>query len=154
MRGMASTVNLIAVEHAGRRYGMIATAVMSISLEPPSLAVCINRGASIHEPLRLRGAFSVNVLSERQQYLSQHFTHSKGADRFNCGNWSSYEGREVSLSRLPYLGDANAVFLGRVSKQIAFGTHTLFIAEIDELVQNKIGGPLVYCDGSYGSFAG
>jgi len=154
MRGVASTVTLIAVEHAGRRYGMVATAMMSVSLEPPSLAVCINSSASLHEPLRLRGAFSVNVLSERQQYIGQHFARSKAEDRFDCGNWNSYKGRKASLSRLPYLGDANVVFFGRVSEQIAFGTHTLFIAEIDESVQANIKRPLVYCDGSYGSFAG
>ena len=153
MRGVASTVTLIAVEHDGRRHGMIATAMMSVSLEPPSLAVCINRSASIHEPLRLRGAMSVNVLSERQQHISEHFTRCKPTDRFNCGDWISYKGQKTSLAQIPYLSNANAVFLGCVSDQIAFGTHTLFIAEIDESVQPSIARPLVYCDGSYGSFA-
>ena len=154
MRSVASTVTLIAVEQAGRRYGMVATAMMSVSLEPPALAICINRSASIHEPLRRRGVFSVNVLSDRQQHISQHFTRSKADDRFDCGDWNSYAGRQASLSRLPFLADANAVFFGHVSEQIAFGTHTLFIAEIDESVQGSIKRPLVYCDGSYGSFVG
>lgn len=87
MRNVASTVTLIAVEYVGQRYGMIATAMMSVSLEPPALAICINRSASIHEPIRRRGVFSVNVLAETQHRISQHFTRSKLEDRFNCGNF-------------------------------------------------------------------
>lgn len=153
MRSVASTVTLIAVEHAGRRYGMVATAMMSVSLEPPTLAVCINKTASIHKPLQLRGAFSVNVLSDRQQFVSQHFTYSKAESRFECGDWRFYEGPKPVLSRLPFLANATAVFFGRVSDQIAVATHSLFIAEIDQSIQGQHKWPLVYCDGSYGSFA-
>lgn len=153
MRSVAATVTLISAEHSGRRYGMVATAIMSVSLEPPALAICVNRSASVHEPIRHRGAFAVNVLSDRQQSISRHFSHSKGEDRFRCGTWNFYQGSKSSLRGLPYLEDANAVFLGRVREQIEFGTHTLFVAEIDELLGNHVNGPLVYCDGTYGGFA-
>ena len=48
MRRVASTVNVISICVDGRPMGITATAVSSISLDPPSLLVCINRAASLH----------------------------------------------------------------------------------------------------------
>jgi flavin reductase (DIM6/NTAB) family NADH-FMN oxidoreductase RutF len=56
MRRLASTVTIISTADVnGNRYGMAATAVNSVSMDPPSLLVCINNTASIHAPLAGRG---------------------------------------------------------------------------------------------------
>ena len=51
MRRVASTVNVISIYVDGQPMGITATAVSSISLDPPSLLVCINRAASLHAPM-------------------------------------------------------------------------------------------------------
>lgn len=132
---------------------MVATAMMSVSVDPPALAVCINRSASIHEPLRLRGALSVNVLSDFQQSISRDFARLKGEERFCAGSWLSYQGSRSELARLPVLDQAGSVFLGHVREQVVFGTHSLFIVAVDEMAGAKLKRPLIYCDGNYGSFA-
>lgn len=63
MRGHCANATIVSAEADGQRYGMLATAVMSISLEPPLLAVSINHGASIHDPINATGYFCINILS-------------------------------------------------------------------------------------------
>ena len=51
MRHVAQTVYAVTTSFEGKPYGIIATAVSSLSFAPPSLLACINRDASLHEPL-------------------------------------------------------------------------------------------------------
>ena len=53
MRHVAATVYAVTTGHGGGRYGILATAVSSLSFEPPSLLVCVNRSASLHAPLAI-----------------------------------------------------------------------------------------------------
>ena len=48
MRRLTSAVTVITTAHEDRRYGMTATAVTSVSADPPSLLICVNRSASLH----------------------------------------------------------------------------------------------------------
>jgi flavin reductase (DIM6/NTAB) family NADH-FMN oxidoreductase RutF len=64
MRGIAGTAHLVTTsDAAGAWHGMAATAVTSVSMDPPSLLVCINRDATTRSPVEARGAFCVNVLA-------------------------------------------------------------------------------------------
>ena len=89
MRRLASTVTIISTADVnGNRYGMAATAVTSVSTDPPSLLVCVNRDASIHAPLAGRGAFCVNVLTTGHEDLVSAFGgRLKGNERFSVGDW-------------------------------------------------------------------
>ena len=51
MRGITSTVNVISATDEGHRHAMTATSVTSLSLDPPSMLVCINKDASLHKNL-------------------------------------------------------------------------------------------------------
>src|SRR5690606_30846961 len=63
MRGVASTVVLVTAGSAdGERYAMTANSFTSVSFEPPTVLVCINRQASVHEPIRRLGRFCINIL--------------------------------------------------------------------------------------------
>jgi flavin reductase (DIM6/NTAB) family NADH-FMN oxidoreductase RutF len=73
MRRLAAGVSIITTEHHGERYGMAATAVTSVSAEPPTLLVCIGRSGSSHEPIRESGRFCVNVLAETDRAVAEGF---------------------------------------------------------------------------------
>lgn len=152
MRGVASTVTALSTADAGQRYGMIATAVMSVSMDPPSLVVAINQSASIHEPLSRGKLLCVNVLSKNQDAISRHFSKSGGDDRFKKGLWRAYSGDRDAFRGVPYLPDAQTAMFCKITKEVSFGTHSLFIATVEEVVSNFEATPLVYCDGAYGSF--
>jgi flavin reductase (DIM6/NTAB) family NADH-FMN oxidoreductase RutF len=154
LRGVASTVNVISTSDARGRYGMTATAVMSVSLDPPSLVVAVNKAASIHEPLRARKAFCVNVLAESHHYVGKDFeAKPSGADRFETGIWAAHQGAEGELAGLPYLLDAQSNIFCRLASEFSFGSHTLLVGTVMELRVATGIAPLLYCDGSFGSFS-
>src|SRR5262245_34703660 len=102
MRRLASTVTIITTADInGHRYGMTATAVNSLTMDPPSLLICVNHNASIHAPLVGRGRFCVNVLTTEHEDLVSAFSgRLKGDERFTVGEWNDED------SGLPYLEGA------------------------------------------------
>jgi flavin reductase len=96
MRRMTSPVCLITTRADDQLYGMTATAVQSVSADPPSLLICINRSASISRPLSLRGRFAVNVLRTAHADLVSIFSgKAENKDRFRYGNWTELEDMPV-----------------------------------------------------------
>ena len=49
MRRLAASVTVLTIMRDGRPLGMAATAVCSLSFDPPSILACINRSASLHD---------------------------------------------------------------------------------------------------------
>jgi flavin reductase (DIM6/NTAB) family NADH-FMN oxidoreductase RutF len=152
LRGMASSVTIVSTESAKTRYGMIATAVMSLSLDPPALVLAVNRSASIHVPLHARGAFVINVLSRWDEAVARGFTRANGEDRFAFGPWTTRRAADHAVDGLPYLANAQAVIFCRLLDTHQAGTHSLLTASVVDLAHNQERAPLVYCDGVYGSF--
>src|SRR6187200_2725097 len=73
MRHVAATVYAVTTGHGGNRFGILATAVSSLSFDPPSLLVCVNRTASLHGPLASAETFCVNVLGLGNRDVAEHF---------------------------------------------------------------------------------
>src|SRR5664279_3013618 len=83
MRNYASTVTILTAGDGNMRHGITATAVTSVSMDPPSLLVCVYRKAKFYEVLMSSARFCVNVLHQDKSELSAKF--SSGAvpeDRF------------------------------------------------------------------------
>jgi flavin reductase (DIM6/NTAB) family NADH-FMN oxidoreductase RutF len=135
------------------RHGMVATAVIPVSMDPPSVVLGINRAASIHDPLEKRGAFAINVLSDLSESVARKFSEAKGEERFLFGKWLlQKKPNEFECSSLPYLADAQAVVLCKVRDVHRSGTHSLFIGEVSDVLLTDALSPLLYCNGDYGSF--
>jgi len=153
LRGTASSVTIISTQLDAVRYGMVATAVIPVSMSPPSLVVAINRTASIHDPLEKRGAFAINFLSDINETVVRGFSEARGEDRFLFGRWLSRKILDEPESHsLPCLAGAQAVVLCRLSDVHRWGTHSLFIGEVSNVLRTDRLSPLLYCDGGYGSF--
>jgi flavin reductase len=145
MRRVASTVNVITVCVGGTPMGITATAMSSISVDPPSLLVCINRTASMHGSMGDVSHFRVNVLHRDQEEMARIFADRRHqALRFSSG-WT------VDCERPPRLIDAQASFLCRRIDHHGFGTHSIFIGQVEEVTFRGDAHPLVYIDGQYGS---
>ena len=65
----ATGVTVITSHHGGTDHGATASAVSSVSLDPPSLLVCLNRAAVTETAVRESGSFVVNILREDQGEL-------------------------------------------------------------------------------------
>ena len=145
MRRVASTVNVITICVDGQPQGITATAMSSLAMDPPSLLVCINRAAALHGSIRDVSHFGVNVLHRDQEHLAQMFAdRNKAALRFT-------EGWHLDCERPPRLLDAQASILCRRIDHHQFGTHSIFIGVVEDVVVRPEVDPLVYLDGKYGS---
>ena len=145
MRRVASTVNVITICVGGEPKGITATAMSALALDPPSLLVCINRSASLHDMMEDVTHFRVNVLHRDQEDIAQMFAdRTQLALRF-MGGW------EIDCDRPPLLSEAQASILCRRTDHHRFGTHSIFIGVVEEVTVRDEIRPLLYLDGSYRS---
>ena len=143
MRRLASTVTIISTADAnGNRYGMTATAVTSLAMDPPSLVICVNHSATIHSPLIGRQRFCVNVLTTEHEDLVSAFSGGlKGDARFEVGVWQNEE------LGMPYLEDAQCNLFCDVDSVVSFATHSIVIGRVSAVRVEEGIKPLIYTDG-------
>jgi len=143
MRRVASTVNVISICVDGQPMGITATAMSPISMNPPSLLVCINRSAAVHAKMEDVSHFGVNVLHRDHEEIAQMFAdRSRHRLRF-------VEGWVNDCVRPPRLLDAQATILCRRIDHHQFGTHSIFIGLVEDVAVREDVHPLVYMDGRY-----
>jgi flavin reductase (DIM6/NTAB) family NADH-FMN oxidoreductase RutF len=148
MRSLVGAVTVVAIQgHEGTVAGLTATAVCSLSADPPSLLVCVNRSASIAPALRHGAEFSVNVLTQDQKAVAEAFGGQKavrGAARFAFGDW-----RRSELD-VPLLSGARVSFECCVGEVMDYGSHHVVIGRVLEVHFGQAEAkPLLYGDGRY-----
>lgn len=143
MRRIASTVTIVTATDGSRRHGMTMTAVSSLSMNPPSMIVCVNQGTFLHDILLTAKSFCINVLRHDQSAVSTVFSGKASSDeRFGVGAWQSVDG-------LDFLADAQAnVFCQKVGA-LPFGTHTIFIGTVSDVRLTEDDKPLLYRNATY-----
>ncbi len=142
MRHVAGTVYAVTTAQGGEPCGILATAVSSLSFDPPSLLVCINQAASLHGPLASAETFCVNVLGLGNRDVAEQFAQGRGEERFGVGEWEQWHG-------LPVLATAQSSFVCRRAHRHDFGTHTIFIGELLAARHRPHAAPLTYYDRNY-----
>lgn len=131
MRSLVGSVTVVAMQgHAGTLMGVTATAVCSLSAEPPSLIACINKTSLLSEGLKKGAGFSVSVLADGQQDVAEAFGGQKGVagrNRFVYGAWHRSE------HDIPLLDGARVVFECRVADFMDYGTHRAAIGLVTDV---------------------
>lgn len=143
MSYLGGACTIIASRLGEERAGLTATAVCSITAEPPRLLVCLNRDVGAHEIIARSGVLSVNVLGTRHLKLAQRFAglaeDVRGDERFLEGGW------RTGLTGVPILADALVAFECRVVEDIPASTHSMFLCEvIDVSTPHGDAAPLLY----------
>lgn len=125
MRRFPAAVTIITAHQDGRDHGMTATAVTSVSMEPPSLVVCLNNRTLLHEMLLASPFFTVNVLAQGHETLANGFAgQTAPEERFATGGW---ERNAQGLMQLPA---AQASVTCKRMAAMPYGTHSLFIGQV------------------------
>ena len=147
MRRLAATVSIIATADEDGWHGMTATSVTSVSMDPPSVLVCVNTSATLHKVLHAGRRFCVNLLRASQASYAGTFSSSKirGADRFADHAWKASDEEDS----LPYLVDAQANLFCDIDQTVSYGTHTIFIGRVNAIRIGELVSPLLYADGQY-----
>ena len=146
MRSQAGAVALIATGAVGTRRGLTATAVCSLTDEPPTLLVCVNQSASAHDEIGRQGCFSVNLLSTEHQDLAGVFsgrTELQGEARFDDALWQTLK------TGAPILKRALASFDCEVTEQRKVATHSIFVGEVRDGRVGAQASPLIYFQGGF-----
>jgi flavin reductase len=146
MSRFGAAVNIVTSDGPEGRLGFTATAVCSLSAQPPSLLVCMSRGSSQNKALLANGVICVNTLAGHQSKLSTVFSGAGTLDmtaRFDSASWLVLE------TGAPALADALIAFDCRIMQVIETATHSLLIAEIVALGLGEPGSSLIYLHRQY-----
>jgi flavin reductase (DIM6/NTAB) family NADH-FMN oxidoreductase RutF len=142
MGHFATGVTIVTVKDAaGKPFGLTANALSSLSLDPPLLLICVDKGADCYGCFEESRLFAVNILSEDQEDLSRRFA-TKGIDKFEGVRW-----REGKLG-VPLIEGTLGQLECRVTGAHEGGDHTIYVGEI---VSAQASGdrPLLFFKGQY-----
>lgn len=130
MRQLAASVTIITSRDTdGTPHGMVASSVISVSMDPASMLIAVNRSAGLHPVLLRSRKFCINLLSESQGELLKPFSNSLLREqRFQSSNWRDVWPPESV--RLPWLVDAAASMECEVALVTDYGTHSLFVGRV------------------------
>jgi len=111
--------------------GCIINTVMQITVTPIKISIGVNKANYTHDMILKTGKFNVSVLSEKAPFhvFQQFGFHSgKDTDKF-AGSGEALR----TTNGVRYLSEwTNGVISGEVKESIDCGTHTLFIAEVNQ----------------------
>jgi flavin reductase (DIM6/NTAB) family NADH-FMN oxidoreductase RutF len=130
----------------GAPVGTTASAVTSLSLDPPLVLVCFDRGSQTLAAVQEHGAFVINVLAAPQRHLSANF-----ARRGLAAAWDGIQHRR-GLTGSPRLEGTLAALECTVEYRLPGGDHEIVVGRVREVETNRQDTePLLYWRGGYAS---
>lgn len=131
------------VDGCGDKLGLTATAVTSVSLDPPLVLVCIDHRSRTIAPLRAGTPFVLHILAAGQEALARRFA-SFAPDKFTGVAHS------VLPSSCPLLDGVLAGLECVVHRIVPAGDHLIVIGRVVGVYADEADkSPLVYCSGRY-----
>lgn len=146
MARYAGHVQVVTTVHGGQRRGVTVTAACSVSDNPATVLVCLNRINPKNRIFLDSGVFALNTLASGQHAVASGFSGEDGLDeeqRFQRGEW------DTIASGAPTLVDATAVFDCRLVDQKDFATHMVLFGEVVGLRLGEQKPALLYMNRSY-----
>ena len=143
MRFLASSVSVISAKNSsGSLFAMTASSVTSLTMDPPSILVCVNNGATIHDALTKGENLCINILQKNQQEISNICSSKElESQRFQNDFWD--------VSDIPFIKDAQANIFCKVDKTFAYHTHKIVIGSVTRSQSADTFNTLMYADGGY-----
>ena len=126
----------------GNSNAITVSSVTSISMDPPSLLICINKSSRIHNTLKIGTKFCINLLNKNQEGLSNICSDEDSyEDRFKDENWN--------IESVPFLKNAQANIFCKVDKLTSYHTHTIVVGLVENANHAEDISTLTYVDGKY-----
>jgi flavin reductase (DIM6/NTAB) family NADH-FMN oxidoreductase RutF len=141
MREFANGVALVTTGQGEQRTGCTATSLCSLSLDPPSLLVCITRTSATLAALRANKTFGINILGGAHQNLADRFAGRsgvRGAARFAGTDWMTL------VTGAPLLAEALASIDCEVEEVLDRHTHAIVIGRVAAVRRNDGDPALVH----------
>jgi flavin reductase (DIM6/NTAB) family NADH-FMN oxidoreductase RutF len=135
-------VSVVVAESAGRRAGLTVSSLVSLSLDPPLVAISLAHVASLYEVLQEAGEWCASILSGEQDRLAQHFARS-------VPPLVLWDGIPVRDDDPRLIADAVGWLKVRTIDEVRTGDHTLFVGRVLELEHGRAETSLVYRNRTY-----
>ena len=153
MRLLAGACSIVTSHFDGTPAGMTATAICSMTADPPRLLVCVNRACWAHKAICSSRLAAVNVLASEHEGLARRFaglSPSSPWDRFQPELWTT------GVLGVPLLQDALAILECNVVDCLDGTTHSLFVCEVVsiQVSPRQTPQPLLYFDRSFARLVG
>jgi flavin reductase (DIM6/NTAB) family NADH-FMN oxidoreductase RutF len=146
MRRFATGVTVVTTRDTNVIHGFTVNAFASVTAEPATVLVCVNRSGRAHAMISRSGAFCVNILALEQQPIAVQFQDGEPHERFkNIVHRSGPSGS-------PIIDDVLAYVDCQVEEELTAGTHTVFLGRVLEAGERS-GAPLGYYDRAYRDFS-
>jgi len=145
MRRFATGVAIVTTAHRGRIHGFTANAFASVSLDPPTILICVNRNATAHPLIASSQRFCVNILAVEQRALAERFAGGEPRERFDGVAY------RTGPSGSPILAGTLAHVDCTLGEELSAATHTIFLGNVLE-AGSRAGSPLGYFDRDYRDF--
>lgn len=148
MSRAAATVSVITTDGPAGRAGLTVSAMASVSADTPTpaLLVCVHHRSTAAEAIQTNGVFCVNVLRSDQVAIADTFAgriRTPSGDKFDCARWRTLE------TGAPVLETPLVAFDCRLMMHFRYGTHWIFIGELEAVALPDGGPPLVYANRTY-----
>jgi flavin reductase (DIM6/NTAB) family NADH-FMN oxidoreductase RutF len=146
MRHLTGGVSVITAGRGSEITGMTVTSVASLSVEPATLIVSINRESSSWPLVQRLGFFGVNILAADQLDIAERFTGKgglKGAERFAGAQWIT------RVSGVPLLHGALAAIDCAVEDILERHSHAIVIGRVLDITSSGHTAALAYWQGRY-----
>ncbi len=145
MRCFPTGVAVVTTAHDGRIHGFTVNAFASVSLEPPTVLICVNRIATAHPLIASSQRFCVNILALGQRALAERFAGGEPRSRFDGVPY------RIGASGSPILDGTLAHVDCALAEELSAPTHTIFLGTVLD-AGRRAGAPLGYFDRSYHDF--
>ncbi len=144
MARLGAAVNIITTHGPEGDNGFTASAVCSVTDDPATILVCMNRTSSQYEIFKSAGIFCVNILTPEQEMLSPVFAGKMTMqERFAHAEW-------IRLATgAPVLEHAAAALDCTVSQMVDVGTHSVMFGAVQAIHLGKSSAGLIYHGRAY-----
>jgi flavin reductase (DIM6/NTAB) family NADH-FMN oxidoreductase RutF len=146
MSHFAGAVTIVTTDGPAGRRGVTVSAAISVSDNPPTVAVCLNRNRDENRWFADNGCFAINVLLENQIELARAFAgegHLDMSARFDLGKWKRL------ATGAPILGGARTALDCIVRDVNLVHTHYVIMGEVMGIAEPAQGLALAYLDRDY-----
>ena len=116
----------------GRDSGCIINTAGQVTSTPNRISIAVNKDNFTHDLVKASGKFNISILSEAADFgLFQHFGFQSGR---NVDKFADFADCKRSENGLFYVTrGTNAYISATVEQTIDLGSHTLFIAAVDDM---------------------
>jgi flavin reductase len=148
MSRVATAVHIVTTGGPAGLGGITATAVSSITVEPPMMLFCINKSSRSAARVIENGVFCINTLASSHEDLANIFagrTDRHLDERFTTAEWTKL------ATGAPVLKSAAVVFDCRLIEVKEVMTHLIMIGAVEAVDYCQQGSSLTYAHRRYGS---